>query len=554
MSVEMDQKQVCTVRPRRMLLLGAAFTASLVLGFFLLSFDAFFILPKWIQLPRFIGMVHKSQISSIATSLEHKNIEIPGEAMKRIQTLFFGSSLHPTTPKLSSKEEVSFTRKNVSFHYTSDSITAPKPSPARNNNASEKVVNPGTLIIGSISTTVSAPAKPPSPSIKDEKGSIADSSKKSFGNVKNSSRDAAVKMGLTEKAKKTMLLCNILDGKWVLDNSYPLYRNSSCPFIDEGFNCQANGRPDSDYMKLRWQPRDCILPRFNATDMLERLRGKRLVFVGDSINRNQWASMLCMLSEAVPDKRKVFETHRRKITKGKGFYTFKFTDYHCTVEYYVTHFLVQEGKARLGRKKRTTLRIDRIDKASSKWKGADILVFNSAHWWTHTKTAAGQNYYQEGDQVHPHLDVLTAYRRALMTWASWIDTHIDSSKSQVFFRSYSPPHFWGGQWNSGGRCEGETQPILNGTLLGHYPVQMTIVEEVIQQMKTPVTLLNVTRLTDFRKDGHPSVYGKQLVDKKASNIQDCSHWCLPGVPDSWNELLYAFLVLKKKGFYSSRIV
>ncbi|CAN6921912.1 unnamed protein product, partial [Brassica oleracea var. botrytis] len=20
--------------------------------------------------------------------------------------------------------------------------------------------------------------------------------------------------------------------------------------------------------------------------------------------------------------------------------------------------------------------------------------------------------------------------------------------------------------------------------------------------------------------------------------QDCSHWCLPGVPDTWNEILY----------------
>lgn len=64
-------------------------------------------------------------------------------------------------------------------------------------------------------------------------------------------------------------------------------------------------------------------------------------------------------------------------------------DYKCTVEYYVTHFLVHESKARLGKKRVQTLKIDTMDKGSSRWRGADILVFNTAHWWTHFKTKAG---------------------------------------------------------------------------------------------------------------------------------------------------------------------
>lgn len=64
--------------------------------------------------------------------------------------------------------------------------------------------------------------------------------------------------------------------------------------------------------------------RFNATNMLEMIRGKRLVFVGDSINRNQWESMLCMLFQAVKDPKRVYETHKRRITKEKGNYSFRF--------------------------------------------------------------------------------------------------------------------------------------------------------------------------------------------------------------------------------------
>lgn len=58
--------------------------------------------------------------------------------------------------------------------------------------------------------------------------------------------------------------------------------------------------------------------------MLELIRGKRLVFVGDSINRNQWESMLCMLRTALSDPSRVYETRGQRITKNRGNYRFYF--------------------------------------------------------------------------------------------------------------------------------------------------------------------------------------------------------------------------------------
>ncbi|KAF3574471.1 hypothetical protein F2Q69_00062466 [Brassica cretica] len=253
--------------------------------------------------------------------------------------------------------------------------------------------------------------------------------------------------------------CDVTNGEWVYDSDLPLYTNASCPFIDEGFACQSNGRLDLDYMKWRWEPRDCDAPR-------------------------------------------------------------------------------------VGKKRRETLRIDAMDRTSSRWKGANILVFNTAHWWSHYKTKSGINYYQEGDLVHPKLDVSTAFKKALQTWSSWVDKNVDPKRTRVFFRSAAPSHFSGGEWNSGGHCR-EAKKLLNQTFKPSYSSKNIIVEEVLKQMKTPVTLLNVSGLSQYRIDAHPSIFGAKPENRRSQAVQDCSHWCLPGVPDTWNHFLYLHLLHKR---------
>lgn len=56
--------------------------------------------------------------------------------------------------------------------------------------------------------------------------------------------------------------CALFMGTWVYDESYPLYQSSACAIVDAEFNCQMYGRPDSDYLKYRWKPATCELPRY----------------------------------------------------------------------------------------------------------------------------------------------------------------------------------------------------------------------------------------------------------------------------------------------------
>ncbi|KAK9672990.1 hypothetical protein RND81_12G139000 [Saponaria officinalis] len=56
--------------------------------------------------------------------------------------------------------------------------------------------------------------------------------------------------------------CDLLDGSWVYDEHDPAYESGSCPFISDSFNCFKNGRRDFGYLKYRWQPYGCDIPRY----------------------------------------------------------------------------------------------------------------------------------------------------------------------------------------------------------------------------------------------------------------------------------------------------
>lgn len=103
--------------------------------------------------------------------------------------------------------------------------------------------------------------------------------------------------------------------------------------------------------------------------------------------------------------------------------------------------------------------------------------------------------------------------------------------------------FWvinrGREWNEPRKtCNGQMQPLTGSTYPGGSLPAASIVSRVLSTMRTPVYLLDITTLSQLRKDAHPSTYG-------GDGGTDCSHWCLPGLPDTWNQLLYAALSMWK---------
>ncbi|XP_015951603.1 protein trichome birefringence-like 8 [Arachis duranensis] len=341
--------------------------------------------------------------------------------------------------------------------------------------------------------------------------------------------------------------CDFSRGRWVWDEAYTSQSyDERCPFLDPGFRCQQNGRQDDGFHKWRWQPEGCDLPRFNASDFLERTRNGRVVFAGDSVGRNHWESLLCMLSIGISNLSNIHEVNGNPISKHKGYLAMRFKEYNMTVEYYRVPFLSVIGRPppNSAAEVRMTIRVDELHWYSKKWEGADILVFNSGHWWNQDKTIKSGSYFQEGGKVNMTMDVMEAFRRSLETWRSWALNNLDPTKSFIFFRSYAPVHYRNGTWNEGGNCDMETEPEKDPKKLEPDPYYNRVISDVIRQMQYgnwKVQFLNITYLSELRKDGHPSKHREPGTPVDAT--QDCSHWCLPGVPDTWNQLLYAQLTL-----------
>lgn len=327
----------------------------------------------------------------------------------------------------------------------------------------------------------------------------------------------------SSSARKLAGTCNIFKGKWVFDAKYPLYNFASCPFIDDEFNCLKFKRPDTSYTKYRWQPFSCNLPRFNGKAFLEKWRGKKIMFVGDSLSLNMWQSLSCMLHAWVPNG-------RTSLVRKNGLADLTFLDYGVHLLLYRTPYLVDMVKEQQG----VVLKLGSI-RSGDAWRGMDMLIFNSWHWWTHTGSSQPWSYIQDGNKVQKDMNRLIAYYKGMTTWANWVNKNVNPSKTKVFFQGISPTHYVGRDWGAPSKsCASETQPFFGIKYPAGTPMASVVLNKVLSRLKKPVYLLDVTTLSQYRKDGHPIKYSDH-------NTMDCSHWCLPGLPDTWNELLYAAL-------------
>ncbi|KAL1363966.1 hypothetical protein AAHE18_03G184400 [Arachis hypogaea] len=339
--------------------------------------------------------------------------------------------------------------------------------------------------------------------------------------------------------------CNYAKGKWVIDNHRPLYSGFGCKrWLSGSWACRLTQRTDFAYENLRWQPKDCELEEFQRSKFLTRMQHKTLAFVGDSLGRQQFQSLMCMITGGEEMQNVEDVGIEYGLVKPEGGthphgYAYRFITTNTTILYYWSSTLCD------------TQPIDPTDPESDVAMHLDqppaflqkylhkihVLVLNTGHHWNRGKLKANRWVIYINGVRSTEKELAMIWRAKNFTVhsvVSWVNSQIPKYPNlKVFFRSISPRHFVGGDWDTGGSCNNTTPMSVGKEILEEESSDLSVASAV---KGTAVKLLDITALSQLRDEAHLSRF--RMTPNPAA-VQDCLHWCLPGVPDTWNELLFA---------------
>ena len=339
-------------------------------------------------------------------------------------------------------------------------------------------------------------------------------------------------------------------GSWIDRQSMPY--NFSCPFMRPWENCAYDDRQRAEVIgRRRFEPQECKLRHGKAfvLSFIKRFGGNRTIFFyGESVAVQQFVSLACTVHAAAPESWLMGRPGRGGVaTKLFGWKAPKVLTKRCHGErlcHYqnaCTRFALGRSRLRICVCSIVVLEADAYRRClrSNHPSPRDVVVYGSI----------GVHYTGEGDlhqdnrnitqlagsEVGLLLSELGFHQREGRTGssASW---YASDRSPMVFWREVLPQHFpapgghyWHGLSPPGshynvkrdvpGQCD--SSHTLSEMYAHHRwnNVTLPIVE------RTPgVQVMRVFRASAFAWDTHLT-------------FGDCTHWCQPGVPDHWTELL-----------------
>uniref|UniRef100_A0A7C9EC47 Uncharacterized protein n=1 Tax=Opuntia streptacantha TaxID=393608 RepID=A0A7C9EC47_OPUST len=364
------------------------------------------------------------------------------------------------------------------------------------------------------------------------------------GKYKGKTSDSVTRSGSADGYnKRSNKACNYAKGEWVPDDHRPFYSGARCRlWLSEMWACRVTDRINFAYEKFRWQPKDCEMEEFSGSKFLRRMRNKTLAFIGDSLGRQQFQSMMCMLSGGKEKSDAIDVGWEYGLVKTRGAirpdgWAYRFPRTNTTVLFYWSACLCDLQKLNESDpKSEVAMHLDRPPSFLSRYLDRfDVVVLNTGHHWNIGKLEANHWVIHIGGVPNPNKDLVEAKDFTIHSIVKWMDSQLPRHPNlRAFYRSISPRHFFNGDWNTGGTCN-NTIPLSRGKEVLKEESSDPVAALALKG--TNVTFLDITALSELRDEAHISKY----TIRPSPGMEDCLHWCLPGIPDTWNEILFAQL-------------